>query len=314
MSITRLFIIMALLAYANFAFSTTVEEATEDLSLAEFDADADADAEFDNNGEAMEEEEYEAEADEEMEAEADEEEFAFLENTPATNATVPAPTTPLVVANTTGQVFPSVPNPAQACGCYNGGVCKANVCICGANWAGQWCERPSELSIARENEFNRLKNLTQVTTDMSRKLTELEAVAGSPAAVQSLVAEAARTEVARMNLAHASALFDQALARNDLFTARNQLNLIKFLDATRYVELQRQYVLAEERINNQFKSSEYGVKQFTNPIMHDYLYNGVDTTLAKSTDLKGFVRAKEAFDKSVELSQQFNLDFGEPVF
>jgi hypothetical protein len=299
MAISRLFVFIAILSLMGvYASYMGMEELDyPEMSLAETEEEFDLDDE--DEGANQEEQDEE------------EEDFSFISDAPA-----PAPPTPLVVPNATATAtttYPNTPKPDTPCGCYNSGVCKGNVCICSPNWSGQWCERPSDLFLAREDQMHKLQNLTETTVNIANKLTEMEAVAGSPNAVQNLISEAARKEVARLNLNHACALFDQAVNRNDLFTARNQMNLVKFIDAERYVELQRQYVLAEQRINNQFNATAYSVKQFTVPVTHEYMYDGIDTSAAKSTDLRGFVRSKLAMDESLEQSKQFNLDFGDPV-
>lgn len=302
---------------------TETEEAAETAELLETEAEAELDAEA----------EAEADLDAEAEAETETEEFSFAEEantpapatpapaanataTPAANATIPTNSTTnatFVSANATSQ-WPTVPNPLDpVCGCYNGASCQEKVCMCPSAWTGQWCERPSALAEARKQEMERLANLTRVVLTVGKQVNDIEAASGSPEAVKRLIAEAARKEIISMNVANAEREFHKALSNNDMFVAKEQLNLIKHMDAEKYPILLREFHVQEERIAKQLGAAAPGIKTMPIPVMQEDKYKDIDVAKAKELKFATFDRAWKMNDNAIARARQFNLDFGDPV-
>jgi hypothetical protein len=286
----------------NLALEAQTEAELEADAEAELDADAEAETEAD--AEAEEELDADAEAETEADAEADAEEEVEAKEEPAAAPAAAAPAT---------ETIPLVPNPHAPCGCYNNASCRNNVCYCTPQWTGNWCERPSMLFAQRQIELERLENLTKVVSNMSRQVYEIKAVSGSPDALKVLVAEAAQKEVKRLNTQNAQRLFYRALSSNDMFTARNQLNLIKFLDYDTFVPLERELALHEQRIASQFNTTKKQIEQMPVPVTQEAKYQDIDTKKAKDLRQATFTKSKELMEKAAELGRQFNLDFGDAV-
>jgi len=230
---------------------------------------------------------------------------------PAANST--AGNSTFVPSNATG-TWPTGPNPADpVCGCYNGATCQVGVCICASQWSGQWCERPSPIALARQAELDRLANLTAVIKKVSQQVTEIEAASGSPAAVRRLISEAARKEIIQMNVANSEREFHSALSRSDLFVARDQLNVIKFMDPEKYAILAREYAVQEDRINKEAASARPGIQVMAVPVMQTDKYKDVDLAFAKEVRMPNLERAKSLVKDAKAQAREFNLVFGDPV-
>jgi len=313
----------------------TLEE-TQVEAFAEVEAEADA-TEMDmetKSEEAVEEEsEADAEVEETMDVDADSEAVSFVEQVPATSTVAVAAAAPVVpapvVGNTTGNVstanvtfvpanttslYPTGPNPLDIpCGCYNGAWCQKNVCICSSAWAGQWCERPSPIALARQSELDRLAKLTLVIGKVTQQVNEIEASTGSADAVRRLIAEAARSEIVKLNVATAEREFHKALSNNDLLVAREQMDLVKQMDASRAQALEREFAVQEERISRQLSSSTPLVQTMKVPVMQGEKYNHVDVALAKEVRAASFHKAHKLIEDAKQQARQFNLDFGDPL-
>jgi hypothetical protein len=300
--------------------------------------------EAEETAQAVPEMEEEAEADVDADTESEEAEpFSFaeadLEDAPAGTpaaAAAPAPVVPAPAANVTAPVvnqtvipntsnvtfvpannstgFPTVPNPLDPeCGCYNGATCQVKVCMCPSQWTGQWCERPSPIATARQTEMDRLANLTAVIQTVAKQVSEIEAASGSPEAVKKLIADAARKEIIQVNVGNAEREFHAALSRADLFVAREQLNLIKFMDNDKFVILDREYSVQEQRLNAQAATAAPGIAVMAVPVMQEDKYKDVDVTFAKEVRAAHFAKATDLVTAAEVQARQFNLDFGDPV-
>jgi len=259
----------------------------------------------------------ESEVDASEQEESETEEFAFTEvlDGPAdANVTIPTNSTTnatFVPSNNATQQIGR--NPNDPCGCWNSATCQVNVCICTSQWTGQWCERPSPISQARQTELDRLANLTSVIQRVAQQVGEIEAASGSPEAVRRLIAEAAKKEIIQMNVQKASQEFYKALGNNDMFIAKEQMNLIKYMDAEKYPAFEREFAVQEQRIASTLGAAKPGIKVMEVPVMQDLKYKDVDTTFAKDLKFETFDRANNLVEDAKQKARQFNLDFGDPL-
>ena len=205
------------------------------------------------------------------------------------------------------------PNPLHPNGCYNNATYTNGVCLCLPQFTGKWCQLMSPTYRPRQFEAHSLGNLTTLIQSVDTRLSELENAAGKMEVIDRIIETTAEKKVAKLHVKAVRNTFHEALSRNDLFTAKTQLGVMKHLNKRMFVELSRELAIHEDKMNTEFSQMRPVIQKMAVPTMRNFMYDNVDVKKAPFTGLRALRIAEDAIQKADVRRREFNLVYADQV-